>query len=179
MAMAGAIFTNDDLLAEKIQLIANHGQRTKYNSSVIGVNSRLMQAVVLSAKLKKLDDYNQSRIQVTIIMSNAFKGCEDIITPYRAPYSTHVFHQYTLCVTGNRDELKQALQDRGIPTMIYYPIPIHLQQAYVSYGYPKGSLPVTEHLAQQVISLPIHTEMNEDQIGIYLPNAFGLSFKVK
>jgi len=162
----GAIFTNDDLLAEKIRLIANHGQRTKYDSSVIGVNSRLdaLQAVVLSAKLKKLDDYNQSRIQVADYYDNAFKGCENIITPYRAPYSTHVFHQYTLCVTGNRDELKQALQDRGIPTMIYYPIPIHLQQAYHGYGYPKGSLPVTEHLAQQVISLPIHTEMNEDQL---------------
>lgn len=162
----GAIFTNSDTLAEKMRLIANHGQRTKYDSSVIGVNSRLdaIQAVVLNAKLKHLDTYNLLRNEVAEYYDQAFAGHPNITIPYRCPYSTHVFHQYTLTIKGNRNALKDGLQERGIPTMIYYPIPVHLQQAYLGYGYAKGSLPITEQLAEQVISLPIHTEMDETQL---------------
>lgn len=162
----GAIFTNDDLFAEKIRLIANHGQQTKYDSTMIGVNSRLdaLQAVVLSTKLKSLNRYNESRLRVADFYDEAFKNAENITVPFRVSYSTHVFHQYTLCINGDRDALKQALQEQGIPTMIYYPIPIHLQKAYLPLGYAKGSLPVTEHLAKQVISLPIHTEMTHEQL---------------
>lgn len=162
----GAMFTNNDELAEKMRLIANHGQRTKYDSTLIGVNSRLdaLQAVVLLAKLKHLDEYNRQRQQAAAFYDRAFSNHPLLAIPYRAPYSTHVFHQYTLIVKGNRNALKDALQEHGIPTMIYYPIPVHLQQAYLQYGYAQGSLPVTEQLAQQVISLPIHTEMDEQQL---------------
>lgn len=162
----GAMFTNNDELAEKMRLIANHGQRTKYDSTLIGVNSRLdaLQAVVLLAKLKHLDEYNRQRQQAAAFYDRAFANHPLLAIPYRAPYSTHVFHQYTLIVKGNRNALKDALQEHGIPTMIYYPIPVHLQQAYLQYGYAQGSLPVTEQLAQQVISLPIHTEMDEQQL---------------
>ncbi len=162
----GAVFTNNNELGEKIRLIANHGQRTKYDSTMIGVNSRLdaLQAVVLSAKLKHLDHYNNRRRKAALFYDQAFAPYPHIITPYRAPYSTHVFHQYTLRVPAGRDHLKDALQERGIPTMIYYPIPIHRQQAYLDYGYTQGSLPITEQMAEQVISLPIHTQMTEEEL---------------
>lgn len=166
----GAIFTNNDSLAEKLQMIANHGQREKYTSDVVGVNSRLdgIQAAVLYTKLPYLDAYNEARRHAADYYDHAFAGCARLTIPYRACYSTHVFHQYTLYLADNgqldRDTLRTHLQQKSVPTMIYYPIPTHLQKAYSCYGYKKGDLPVTERAAQNVISLPMHSEMTEEQL---------------
>jgi len=164
---AGALFTNDDELADRIHWIANHGQRYKYQSDYIGVNSRLdsLQAVVLHAKLKRLDDYIAARNKAADFYDNAFKNHPSLTLPYRAPYSNHVFHQYTLKMKGNRDGLKEKLWELGIPSMIYYPIPMHLQPAYAEqFGYQKGDFSVSEQLAEEVISLPMHTELTEEQL---------------
>jgi dTDP-4-amino-4,6-dideoxygalactose transaminase len=160
----GAIFTNDDELAVKLRMIANHGQVKKYHHSVIGVNSRLdaMQAVVLDIKLAKLDEYSVARQQVAAAYDEAFKNVEAIKTPFRQHNSTHVFHQYTLQITnGKRDELKQFLADNNIPSMVYYPIPLYKQDAFKEY-YRGDDLPVTEVLCSSVLSLPIHTEMDDE-----------------
>lgn len=160
----GALFTNDPVLGEQIKCVANHGQRKKYVSDLIGVNSRMdsMQAAVLSAKLPHLDTYNQTRQAAADYYDQAFAQHPKLTLPHRAAYSTHVFHQYTLVVDGDRDLLKAQLWEAGIPSMIYYPIPLHLQKAY-QHLIPEGfSLPVTEKMAKQVISLPMHSELNED-----------------
>jgi UDP-2-acetamido-2-deoxy-ribo-hexuluronate aminotransferase len=163
----GAIFTNDNELAEKLKMIANHGQSIKYHHDSIGVNSRLdtIQAVILNAKLKHLDAYTKNRNIVADIYDSELTNHDFVITPVRSNQSTHVFHQYTLRVKGGkRDELKSFLEERGIPSMIYYPIPVHLQKAYLKYGYKEGDFPVAEKLCKEVLSLPIHTEMkDEDQ----------------
>ena len=161
----GAVFTNNSHLAQQMQLIANHGQRVKYDSDVVGINSRLdgIQAVVLSAKLPHLDQYTAARQQAAAWYDAAFAHHPNIKTPYRAPYSSHVFHQYTIYIQGNRDAIKQALEQRGIPSMIYYPIPVHLQKAYHYLGYKSGSLRHTEYAAAQTISLPMHTELTQEQ----------------
>ena len=163
----GAMMTNDDKLAEKLRVVANHGQYKKYHHDLIGVNSRLdtIQAAVLSAKLPHLDAYSEARRKVADRYDEVFADIEDIITPKRASYSTHVFHQYTVQVyNGQRDELKSYLAEQGIPSMIYYPIPLHLQKGYQQYGYMASDFPVAESLSKTVLSLPIHTEMTEEQL---------------
>jgi UDP-2-acetamido-2-deoxy-ribo-hexuluronate aminotransferase len=159
----GAIFTNDDQLANKLQMIANHGQSRKYYHDSIGVNSRLdtLQAAILRVKLKHLSRYTASRNEVADRYDAAFGGHSDIQIPVRAANSTHVFHQYTIKVNnGRRDEFQEYMKSEGIPTMIYYPLPVHLQKAYQHYGYKKGDILVSEQLCDEIISLPIHTEMD-------------------
>lgn len=163
----GAIFTNDLVLAEKLKMIANHGQKKKYHHDIIGINSRLdtLQAAILSVKLSYLDTYCQRRIEVANYYDTHLSGMSDIITPARAAYSTHVFHQYTIQVpAGKRDALKSWLEEQGIPTMIYYPVPLHLQLAYRRDQFSEGSFPITENLSRTVLSLPIHTEMKTEEL---------------
>jgi UDP-2-acetamido-2-deoxy-ribo-hexuluronate aminotransferase len=163
----GALFTDDEALAGKIKMIANHGQKIKYHHEVIGVNSRLdtMQAAILKVKLKYLDGYTEQRRNVAGQYDTALSTIEQVEIPCRATYSTHVFNQYTLKIrNGDRDGLKDYLASEGIPTMIYYPIPLHLQNAFRRPQYTEGSFPVTEKLSKIVISLPMHTEMSVDQI---------------
>lgn len=162
----GAMFTNDADLAEKLRMIANHGQKKKYYHDSIGVNSRLdtLQAAILRVKLKHLDRYSFSRNQVADKYDEAFLNHPYIKTPKRAKNSTHVFHQYTVQVEGaSRDELKNYLQEKGVPTMVYYPVPLHRQKAYLEYGYQEGDFPIAESLCEKVLSFPIHTEMQADQ----------------
>lgn len=163
----GALITQDEGLAQKIRMIANHGQRVKYQHDVIGVNSRLdtIQAAILSVKLKYLDQYAERRRAAADYYDAHLQNVPFLTTPVRASYSTHVFHQYTLRTNGiDRDALKAYLQEKKIPTMIYYPIPLHLQKAYLKSGFGKGSFEVTERLSQSVLSLPIHTEMEAEQL---------------
>ena len=161
----GALFTNDASLAEKIKMMANHGQRIKYHHDVIGVNSRLdtLQAAILLAKLKYLNEYESRRNAVADFYDEALSNIPQVIIPVRAKNSTHVFHQYTLQVE-RRDELKKYLEENGIPSMIYYPVPLHFQKAYKKDGFGEGSFPVTERLSKTVISLPIHTEMQTEEL---------------
>lgn len=163
----GALFTNNEGLAEKIKMIANHGQKIKYHHEVIGVNSRLdtLQAAILKVKLKFLDEYSDKRRSVASYYSNTLAGTAGLELPVQVRYSTHVFNQYTLKIkTGSRDDFKNYLVKEGIPTMVYYPVPLHLQNAFRRPGIGEGSFPVTEKLSKVVISLPIHTEMSEDQL---------------
>lgn len=163
----GAIFTDDDTLANKIRSIANHGMPVKYYHEYIGINSRLdsIQAAILDIKLKYLDEYNLIRNYVAELYNQAFKNCKNIITPYVADYSTHIYHQYTLILKNvDRKKFTEHLSSMGIPTMIYYPIPMHLQNAYKYLGYSEGTFPVSEMLSKSVVSLPIHTEMDSEQI---------------
>jgi UDP-2-acetamido-2-deoxy-ribo-hexuluronate aminotransferase len=162
----GAIFTSDSDLAGKIKMIANHGQRIKYHHDIIGINSRLdtLQAAILSVKLKYLDEYTRKRNEVASFYDMELpKSWLQI--PFRSVNSTHVFHQYTCKVLSrNRSEFQKHLEAHRIPSMIYYPVPLHLQKAYKRSEYPEGSFPVTEKLSQNVISLPMHTEMTKDEL---------------
>ncbi|MBQ8940017.1 MAG: DegT/DnrJ/EryC1/StrS family aminotransferase [Paludibacteraceae bacterium] len=163
----GAIFTNDDELAAKMRAIANHGMVVRYHHDMIGVNSRLdsIQAAVLDAKLPHLDEYIAARQRAAAYYDRAFTGCEQLLIPGRQPHSTHVFHQYTLRVVGaDRDALREGLAERGIPAMIYYPVPLHQQKAYLDPRYKDGDFPVAEKLASCVLSLPMHTELDEEQL---------------
>ncbi|MBL4657237.1 MAG: DegT/DnrJ/EryC1/StrS family aminotransferase [Flavobacteriales bacterium] len=163
----GAIFTDDDALASQIRIIANHGMKVRYHHEVIGVNSRLdnLQASVLRIKLRHLDEYRAARNAVADYYDKAFADVEQLTTPERNSSSTHAFHQYTLKCNGmNRDELQAYLAEQEIPSMIYYPIPLHKQKAFEVAGMDAVTLPVTEGLCEVVISLPIHTEMDEDQL---------------
>ena len=159
----GAIFCNDDGLFSKIKMIANHGQVKKYYHETIGCNSRLdaIQAAILNIKLKHLDEYCAARQKAAAFYDNAFAGISELIVPKRQHNSTHVFHQYTLKVAnGKRDELGAYLKENNIPFGIYYPLPLYRQNAFAKY-YNGNPLPVTEGLCKSVISLPIHTEMDE------------------
>lgn len=163
----GAIFTNDSALAERIMMMANHGQKVKYHHETIGVNSRLdtLQAGILSVKLKYLNEYTAKRNEVANYYDKNLADIKQFTLPYRASYSTHAFHQYTIKVDGiDRDELKLYLDKCGIPSMIYYPVPLHLQKAYKQPGIERGAFPITEKLSKTVLSLPIHTEMNPEQL---------------
>ncbi|MBZ9728279.1 DegT/DnrJ/EryC1/StrS family aminotransferase [Salegentibacter sp. JZCK2] len=164
----GAIFTNDDKLAHTIRGIVNHGMYERYHHDVVGVNSRLdsLQAAVLRAKLPKLDSYNEARRKSADKYSEAFKGQEDVITPVRLNEDdTHVYHQYTLKIKNEkRDALAKHLQEKGIPFGIYYPIPLHKQKAYADSRYNEADFPVTNQLVQEVLSLPMHTELDAEQI---------------
>ncbi|TFV97921.1 DegT/DnrJ/EryC1/StrS family aminotransferase [Algoriphagus kandeliae] len=163
----GAMFTNDASLAEKLHMIANHGQKKKYYHDSIGVNSRLdtMQAAILSVKLKHLNRYSKARNEVALRYDLAFANHSKVRIPKRVKNSSHVFHQYTIRLDSsiNRDEFKEYLAQKGIPSMIYYPLPLHLQKAYLNYGGKEGGFPIAEKLCKQVLSLPIHTEMGQDQ----------------
>ena len=163
----GAIFTNDDELAARMQAIANHGMVVRYHHDMIGVNSRLdsIQAAVLDAKLPHLDEYIAARQQAAAYYDNAFANNEKVLIPCRAPHSTHVFHQYTLRVVGaDRDLLREGLAEKGLPAMIYYPVPLHQQKAYLDPRYKDGDFPIAERLAACVLSLPMHTELDEEQL---------------
>lgn len=162
----GAIFTDDDNLAEKLRMIANHGQRIKYHHSVIGCNSRLdtIQAVVLAAKLPHLDEYCKARKEAADYYTANLKDQEGIIVPEELPASTHVYHQYTLKVLdGRRDELKEYLASKGIPAMIYYPLPLQKQEAFKEITRAAESLEISQQLADSVLSLPIHTELTREE----------------
>ena len=159
----GAMFIQDDALAEKAQMVANHGQRVKYHHDIVGCNSRLdtLQAAVLDVKLKYLDQYTEARQAAAARYDRLLADVEGIVIPARAANSTHVFHQYTLRVPhGRRDALKAFLAERGIPSMIYYPVPLHLQKAYANECQGKGPFPVAERLSGEVLSLPMHTELD-------------------
>jgi dTDP-4-amino-4,6-dideoxygalactose transaminase len=168
----GAMFTNDDALAEKLKMVANHGQKVRYYHEVVGCNSRLdtVQAAVLKIKLKKLDEYIAARRKVADFYDAAFAGHKNMTTPYRAPYSNHVFHQYTLTLDGFKDVaevrngLSSFLAEQKIPSMIYYPVPSHRQNMFAASGAAEYDLKITDWLTDRVISLPMHTEMEEDQL---------------
>jgi dTDP-4-amino-4,6-dideoxygalactose transaminase len=162
----GAMFTNDDALAEKLRMIASHGQSKRYYHDVVGCNSRLdaMQAAILDIKLKHLDEYIAARQKAADYYDAAFAGNSKITVPFRAANNTHVFHQYTLTLDGvDRDALHQFLADNGVPSMIYYPVPAHRQKMFDSFGGGDYKLDTTDWLTERVISLPIHTELDEEQ----------------
>jgi len=175
----GAIFTNDDDLAHTIRGIVNHGMYVRYHHDVVGVNSRLdsIQAAVLRAKLPHLDEYNKARIEAANKYSEAFKNIENIITPggfdaeNNLSEKSHVFHQYTLKIkNSDRDALVNHLNEKGIPCGVYYPIPLHLQKAYQDERYKEEDFAVTNQLVKEVISLPMHTELDDEQIGYIAKN---------
>lgn len=163
----GAICTNDSELAEKLQMIANHGQSKRYYHDIVGCNSRLdsIQAAILNVKLKHLNDYNKARQEVAAFYDKAFSNNEKIITPTIASYTTHVYHQYTLKLNNvDRDGLVTFLANHNIPSMIYYPVPGHKQKMFEYFHTENEDMPVTDWLTECVISLPIHTEMDEEQL---------------
>jgi len=162
----GAIFTNDEQLAKDMRSIVNHGMIIRYYHDKIGVNSRLdsLQAAVLDVKLRYLDEFSNARRKAADVYNTLLGSHPKLKVPYRNSNSTHVFHQYTLLAEGfNRDELISYLQTKNIPAMIYYPVPLHLQKAYQHLGYKEGDLPITEALSKQVFSLPMHTELTEEE----------------
>lgn len=163
----GALFTNDDELDYKIRGIVNHGMFTRYYHDMIGVNSRLdsMQAAILDVKLKHLDEYIAARQQAAQYYNKAFANHPKIATPTTASYTTHVFHQYTLKLKDvDRYRLIENMKEAGVPVMIYYPVPLHLQKAFAHLHYEKGDFPVAESLCDCVVSLPMHTELDEEQL---------------
>jgi dTDP-4-amino-4,6-dideoxygalactose transaminase len=163
----GAMFTNDDALADKLRMIANHGQKVRYYHEMVGCNSRLdtLQAAVLRIKLRHLDAYCDARRAAADFYDAAFAGMDRITTPYRAPYSRHVFHQYTIKLNGvDRDAVIQALADKGIPSMIYYPVSSHKQEMLKAFVDKDCNLQVTDALSTCVMSLPIHTELTEEEL---------------
>ena len=173
----GAIFTNDDELAARMRAVANHGMVVRYHHDEVGVNSRLdsIQAAVLDAKLPHLDEYIAARQRAAAYYDKAFAGCEKLLIPGHQPHSTHVYHQYTLRVIGaDRDTLRAQLAERGIPAMVYYPIPLHQQKAYRDPRYKDGDFPVAERLASCVLSLPMHTELDEEQLKFITDNVLQL-----
>ena len=163
----GALFTNDDNMAEKIRMIANHGQKVQYYHDIIGVNSRLdtLQAAILDVKLKYLNDYCKARQEVAAYYDQHLGDDPRFEIPVREPNSTHVFHQYTLKLNGvDREAVKKYLAEHNIPSMIYYPLPLHFQKAFGSENYSEGMFPISEKLCKTVLSLPISTEMDTEQL---------------
>jgi len=163
----GAMFTNDDELAKKLKMIANHGQSRQYYHDEIGVNSRLdsIQAAVLRKKLPHLNTYIESRNKAATYYDNAFSELDWLTIPARDNKSTHVFHQYTLKTKGiNRDELRSYLSENGVPAMVYYPLPLHKQKAYKDSRYDSVDFSNTEALNESVISLPMHTELSDEHL---------------
>ena len=173
----GALFTNDDQLAAEMRAIANHGMVVRYHHDRVGVNSRLdaIQAAVLDAKLPHLDEYIAARQRAAAYYDRAFAGNEHLLVPGREKASTHVFHQYTLRLEGvDRDRVREALQQAGIPAMIYYPVPLHMQKAYQDPRYREGDFPVAEQLAGCVLSLPMHTELDDEQLAYITSNVLSI-----
>ncbi len=183
----GAMFTNDDALADQLKMVANHGQKVRYYHEVVGCNSRLdtVQAAVLKIKLKKLDAYIAARRKAADFYDAAFANHKNITTPYRAAYSNHVFHQYTLTLDGFdnvaevRNGLNTFLAEQKIPSMIYYPVPAHRQQMFASFGGADYHLPITDWLTDRVISLPMHTELEEEQLQFITTNVLEYLSKQK
>ncbi|MCL1850850.1 MAG: DegT/DnrJ/EryC1/StrS family aminotransferase [Bacteroidetes bacterium] len=177
----GAIFTNDDELARKLRGICNHGMFEQYHHKLLGVNSRLdaIQAAVLDVKLKYLDEYNATRRKAADFYNKMFENNPNIEIPAISSFSTHVFHQYTLKLkNANREKVIEKMKEAEIPVMVYYPVPLHLQEAFGYLGYNTGDFPITEKLSECVISLPMHTELTEEQqmfIGRNLIGGLGLS----
>jgi len=172
---AGAIFTNDDDLAFKLRSIASHGQsKRRYYHDFIGVNSRLdsLQAVVLNAKLKRLDAYCEARVKVANYYDKAFSELDNVITPFRSGFSSHVFHQYVMVLkNGRAEDLQKRLKGKGVPSMVYYPVPLYKQGAYAHYWEEGKELSVTESLCKSVIALPMHTELDGEQLN-YIAEIF-------
>jgi len=163
----GALYTNDDILSEKLRSISNHGMKIRYHHDDIGINSRLdsLQAAILRVKLKYLNKFNEDRRAVANMYDAAFVSCKSIIVPERVRFSSHIFHQYTIRVkNGKRDELKKYLESNKIPSMVYYPGPLHVQRAYRYLGYREDEFPVTTALCTEVLSLPVHPEMEKEQL---------------
>ncbi|PKP35690.1 MAG: transcriptional regulator [Bacteroidetes bacterium HGW-Bacteroidetes-17] len=163
----GAIFTNDDELANQCRIIANHGMVVRYYHDLIGVNSRLdsIQAAILNVKLKYLNEYSEARNKAANAYNQAFSKSKNLQVPAQFAQSTHVFHQYTLLTKNiNREGLHEYLESKGIPAPIYYPVPLHLQKAYQDPRYKEGDFPVTEDVCKRVLSLPMHTEIDEEQL---------------
>ena len=176
----GAIFTNNDELASRMRSIANHGMIVRYYHDMVGVNSRLdsIQAAVLEVKLKYLNDYTASRQAAAAYYDAAFAGVDQLIIPARNVQSTHVFHQYTLKLKNvDRQALQKHLESKGIPAMIYYPVPLHLQKAYQDVRYQAGDFPVAEKLSACVLSLPMHTELDEEQLEYITSNVLDFLHK--
>ncbi len=162
----GAMCTNNDELAARLRMIASHGQSKRYYHDVVGCNSRLdaMQAAILDIKLSHLDEYIDARTRAADYYDNAFKNNPNITIPFRAANNTHVFHQYTLVLKDvDRDALHAYLAEKGVPSMIYYPVPAHRQKMFEAFGGSEYDLPVTDWLTERVISLPIHTELDNEQ----------------
>lgn len=163
----GALYTDNDELAAKMRSIANHGMKIRYTYNDIGINSRLdtLQAAILRVKLRHLDSFNEARRKVADFYDEAFSGCLPVSVPSRSGNSSHIFHQYTIKVrNGKRDELKKYLNNKKIPSMIYYPGPLHMQPAYSYLGYGESDFPVTAALCREVLSLPMHPDMEQDQL---------------
>jgi dTDP-4-amino-4,6-dideoxygalactose transaminase len=163
----GALFTNDESFGQKLASLVNHGMKQRYYYSYVGVNSRLdtLQAAILRVKLRHLDSYHKARQEAAAYYDQALSGIPGIQVPVRSPFTTHIFHQYTLQLDlSKRDLLKDWLSERKVPAMIYYPVPLHLQDAYRDLEYKEGDLPVSEELSHRVLSLPIHTEMDTTQL---------------
>jgi len=164
----GMVITNDDRLAERIRLLRVHGAQPKYYHRLVGTNSRLdaIQAAILSVKLRHLDDWSRARAELADRYDEGLAGVGGIVTPYRAPGCSHIFHQYTIRVLdGKRDPLRDYLKGEGIETMIYYPLPLHLQESFSYLGYREGDLPESERASREVLSLPIFPELREEEIG--------------
>ncbi len=161
----GAVYCTNNEMADKIRSLANHGMKAKYEYERIGINSRLdsLQAAILEVKLKYIEKHIQARQQAASFYDEQLKGIEELKIPTRVPYSTHTFHQYTI-QSEKRDELKNFLAGKGIPSMVYYPKALHLQEAYKHLGYKQGDFSVAEKLSQTVLSLPMHTELGEEQL---------------
>jgi UDP-2-acetamido-2-deoxy-ribo-hexuluronate aminotransferase len=169
----GALYTNDDEYAARLRSISNHGMKERYSYTDIGVNSRLdtIQAAILRVKLKYLSAFNKARQKAADQYDKAFSQCSSILTPERAVYSSHIFHQYTIRIkNGKRDDLKNWLLSKNIPAMIYYPGPLHMQEAYRPLGYKAADFPVTAALCKEVLSLPMHPELEQDQLDYIILN---------
>jgi UDP-2-acetamido-2-deoxy-ribo-hexuluronate aminotransferase len=176
----GALFTDNDELAALIRSITNHGMKVRYYHDTIGVNSRLdtIQAAILRMKLRHLDAFNEARQLAARHYDRELSGVRGITIPFRAGYSTHIFHQYTLRIAdGERNRLRECLENEGIPSMIYYPVPLHIQKAYAHLGYHTDDFPVTTKLAGEVLSLPMHTELDNEQLE-YITGCIRSKFKV-
>jgi len=175
----GALFTDNDELAALIRSITNHGMKVRYYHDTIGVNSRLdtIQAAVLRVKLRHLDAFNEARQLAAAHYDSELSGLKGIIIPFRAENSTHIFHQYTLRVAGgDRNRLRECLENEGIPSMVYYPVPLHMQKAYSHLGYRADDFPVTAGLTNEVLSLPMHTELEREQLE-YITGCIRSEFK--
>jgi UDP-2-acetamido-2-deoxy-ribo-hexuluronate aminotransferase len=172
---AGAIFSNDAEMADRMQVICNHGSHKKYYHERIGVNSRLdaIQAGILDVKLRHLDEYNAARQQAAADYDELLANVPGVSIPGRSNYSTHVFHQYTIRINAGRaerDRLQTALAARKIPSMVYYPVPLHIQDAYQPYGFKSGDFPVSEQASEEVLSLPMHSELDRAQVEYVVQN---------
>ncbi len=163
----GALFTDNDELAALIRSITNHGMKVRYYHDTIGVNSRLdtIQAAILRVKLRHLDGFNEARARAAAYYDTLLSGLPGIKVPERSGFSSHIYHQYTLRIAGNeRNSLRECLENEGIPAMIYYPVPLHMQKAYLHLGYRSDDFPVTTKLSGEVLSLPMHTELDDEQL---------------